>query len=149
MDFQQFQTGKTGVLAKFDRPKCQFLWKMARHFGGKIQIGFKSVQKYWLLKRFLLYRRRELSKAATLKMARLKTLRRRERRRMWIQEQIRMGKLHKSALIWVNSNKLLPFEKEEKSLPSSTFSKSLWNKTHCHSMTILHWTGLWIQLKSL
>ena len=61
-------------------------------------------------------------------MARLKTLRRRERRRMWIQEQIRMGKLHKSALIWVNSNKLLPFEKEEKSLPSSTFSKSLSNE---------------------
>ena len=70
-------------------------------------------------------------------MAKLKTQRQRECQRAWIQEQIRLGKLHKSAMIWVNSNKLLPFEKEEKSLPSSTFSKSLWNKTHCHSMTIL------------
>ena len=61
-------------------------------------------------------------------MAKLKTQRRRERRRVWIQEQIRLGKLHKSALIWVNSNKLLPFEKEEKRLPSSTFSKSLSNE---------------------
>ena len=74
------------------------------------------------------YRRRELSKKCTLQMAKLKTQRRREKRRFWIQEQIKLGKLHKSALIWVNSNKLLPFEKEEKRLPSSTFSKSLSNE---------------------
>ena len=61
-------------------------------------------------------------------MARVKTQQRRDKRRLWIQEQIRLGKLHKSALIWVNSNKLLPFEKEEKRLPSSTFSKSLSNE---------------------
>ena len=74
------------------------------------------------------YRRRELSKTATLKMAKLKTQRRRDRRRAWIHEQIRLGKLHKSALIWVNSNKLLPFEKDEKRLSSTTFSKSSMNE---------------------
>ena len=60
------------------------------------------------------YRRQELSKQATLKMAKLKRNNRRQKRREWIQEQIKKGKLHKSALIWVNSNKLLPFEKTDK-----------------------------------
>ena len=30
------------------------------------------------------------------------------------------GKLHKSALIWVNSNKLLPFEKTEKQIKTTS-----------------------------
>ena len=38
----------------------------------------------------------------------------RKKRRQWILEQIKEGKLHKSALIWVNSTKVLPFEREEK-----------------------------------
>ena len=60
------------------------------------------------------YRKQELSKCATMKMARLKRNAKRKRRREWIQNQVKEGKLHKSALIWVNSNKILPFEKEEK-----------------------------------
>ena len=64
------------------------------------------------------YRRQELSKQATLKMAKLKRNNRRQKRREWIQEQIKQGKLHKSALIWVNSNKLLPFEKTDKQTKS-------------------------------
>ena len=60
------------------------------------------------------YRKQELSKCATMKMARLKRNAKRKCRREWIQNQVKEGKLHKSALIWVNSNKILPFEKEEK-----------------------------------
>ena len=49
-----------------------------------------------------------------MKVARMKRNAKRKRRREWIQNQIKEGKLHKSALIWVNSNKILPYEKEEK-----------------------------------
>ena len=51
-------------------------------------------------------------------MARLKQNNHRKKRREWIYDQIKKGKLHKSALIWVNSNKLLPFEKTEKQIKS-------------------------------
>ena len=68
------------------------------------------------------YRRQELSKSATLKMARLKRNNRRKKRREWIHDQIKKGKLHKSALIWVNSNKILPFEKTEKQIKTTTLS---------------------------
>ena len=38
MDFRQFQMGKTSILAKFDKLKCQFQSKIAHHFGGKIKM---------------------------------------------------------------------------------------------------------------
>ena len=38
----------------------------------------------------------------------------RKKRRQWILEQIKDRKLHKSALIWVNSTTVLPFERDEK-----------------------------------
>ena len=43
----------------------------------------------------------------------------RKKRRQWILEQIKDRKLHKSALIWVNSTKVLPFERDEKGQKSS------------------------------
>ena len=44
--------GKTSLLAKFDMLKCRFLVKIAYHFGGKIQMWLKSVQKNDFLKNF-------------------------------------------------------------------------------------------------
>ena len=43
----------------------------------------------------------------------------RKKRRQWILEQIKDRKLHKGALIWVNSTKVLPFERDEKGQKSS------------------------------
>ena len=45
LEFQQFQTGKTSILAKFDKPKHQFQWKIACLFSGKIQMWLKPVPK--------------------------------------------------------------------------------------------------------
>ena len=44
----------------------------------------------------------------------------RKKRRQWILEQIKEGKLHKSALIWVNSSKVLPFERDDKKKSNDT-----------------------------
>jgi hypothetical protein len=69
------------------------------------------------------YRKQELSKDATLKMKRLKRNARRKKRRDWIKDQIKAGKMHKSALIWVNSTKILPFERQEKKLAANIIAK--------------------------
>ena len=45
MDFWQFQTGKSSVIAQFEKQKCQFWVKIACNFGRKIQMGMKSVHK--------------------------------------------------------------------------------------------------------
>ena len=39
---------------------------------------------------------------------------RRKRRREWLQDQIKAGKMDKSAIVLVHSNKILPYEEEEK-----------------------------------
>lgn len=70
------------------------------------------------------YRKAELSKAAALKIARSKRDTRRKKRREWIKEQIKLGKMHRSALIWVNSNKVLPYERQEKKLSNQIQSVS-------------------------
>ena len=44
--------GKTSLLAKFDMLKRRLLVKIAYNFGGKIQMGLKSVQKNDFLKKF-------------------------------------------------------------------------------------------------
>ena len=71
----------------------------------------KWKEQYESLRKF---RKQELNKMANSKLARIKRNARRKKRREWILQQIKEGKLHKSALIWVNSTKVLPFEKEEK-----------------------------------
>ena len=43
--------GKISDLAKFDKPKCPNLTKVAGHFGKKLQMWLKSVQIYLPLKK--------------------------------------------------------------------------------------------------
>lgn len=75
----------------------------------------KWKEQYENLRKF---RKAELNKLANSKLARIKRNARRKKRREWILQQVKEGKLHKSALIWVNSTKVLPFEKQEKAANS-------------------------------
>lgn len=65
------------------------------------------------------YRKSEQSKASSIRIARAKRNTRRQKRREWLMDQIKQGKMHRSSLIWVNSNKVLPFEREEKKAKST------------------------------
>ena len=60
------------------------------------------------------FRKSELNKMANVKWNRVKRNAKRKKRRDWISEQIKEGKLQKNALLWVNSNKVLPFERKER-----------------------------------
>ena len=107
--------GKNSYFLSLVRPRERFMserkYQWLEPQLNKLKHTYEELRKY---------RRQELSKSATLKMARLKRNNRRKKRREWIHDQIKKGKLHKSALIWVNSNKLLPFEKTEKQIKTTS-----------------------------
>ena len=100
------QSGSTDPLCTTTRPRERFFAeRKIRQLEPELQ---KWKDEYESLRN---YRKTEMNKLANSRAAKMKRNARRKQRREWLTQQIKEGKLHKSALIWVNSTKVLPFER--------------------------------------